>query len=97
MQKDRKNNVADYFKRFITILFAAEPGITLLNWENPTQNPIQRSMNLQGTKEVISQYFAGMKVHQYQKKIIGQVKITSPVPFWEIKQVPKFWSYITEN
>ena len=97
MQKEKKNNVADYFKRFITILFAAEPGITLLNWENPMQNPIQRSMNLQGTKEVISQYFAGMKVHQYRKKIIGQVKITSPVPFWQIKQVPKFWSYISEN
>ena len=40
MQKDRKNNVADYFKRFITILFAAKPGITLLNWENPLQNSI---------------------------------------------------------
>ena len=60
---NRKNNVADYFKRFITVLFAAEPGITLLNWQDPTLNPIQRSMNLQGTEEVISQYFTGMQIH----------------------------------
>ena len=43
---NRKNNVADYFKRFITVLFVAKPGITLLNWQDSNLNPIQRSMNL---------------------------------------------------
>ena len=94
---NKKNNVADYFKRLITVLFAAEPGITLLNWQDPNLNPIQRSMNLQGTEDVISQYFTGMQIHHNRKKIIGYVKITSPIPFWQIKKDQRFWNYIIEN
>ena len=97
-QADNKaHNIGIIFKRFITILFAAAPEVTLLNWDHPNLNPITKSMDLQGTKEAVSQYFVGMQIHSNQKKILGLIKIKSPIPFWKIKQSDQFWSWITKN
>ena len=60
-QSDNKaHNIGIIFKQFVTILFAAAPEVKLLNWDHPNLNPITKSMDLQGTKEVVSQYFVGM-------------------------------------
>ena len=40
-EEDHPNDLALYFKRFATILFASDPTMAILKWEHPEQNPMQ--------------------------------------------------------
>ena len=44
--QDRTNDISMYFKRFATVLLAANPSSSILNWENPSQNPVTKAVDI---------------------------------------------------
>jgi len=60
--QDRTNDVSMYFKCFVTVLLAAHPSISILNWENPIQNPAAKVVGILTTEVSINQYVSGVVV-----------------------------------
>ena len=91
------NDISMYFKKLMTILFAVDKKMVLLNWDNPSQNPITKAIDIQPSKEEISHYFSGMRVLSNSKKISWFVKIESEQPFWITKQDDRLFSWLQKN
>lgn len=96
-EQGKATNIGLCFKRFMTILFATDKSIELLNWSNPDENPISDINNLQGTEEITSQYFSGMQVLTKKRKITGFIKIKNKTPLWKTKRNKRFFQYVDEN
>ena len=54
-KQDSTNDISLYFKRFAIVLLAAHPSISILNWENPAQNPVTKAIDIAPTEESIRQ------------------------------------------
>ena len=97
-QASKPNDISMYFKQLMTVLFAVDKSLKLLKWdEYDDQNPIGKAIDISPTKEVISQYFSGMRVLANSKKIIGYVKLESEKPFWRTKSEPRVFDWLTKN
>ena len=96
-QAHKPNNVSLYFKRFATVLLATHPSVSILNWENPLQNPIKKAIDISPNENTVKQYFSGMHVQANRRRIKGFVKIECDVPFWELKKEARFWAWMTQN
>ena len=81
----------------MTLLFAVDKKMVLMNWDDPTQNPIMKAMDIQLSREEISHYFLGMRVLANSKKIAGFVKIESEQPFWITKQSNRVFLWLQKN
>ena len=81
-----------YFKRFATIILAAHPGISILNWEHPGQNTVMKAVDILPQEASIKQHFSGVVVQANRHKIKGFVKIQSTAPFSVIKRNERLWS-----
>ena len=57
-EEDHPNDLALYFKRFATILFALDPTMVILNWDHLEQNPIRRSKDIDCNEQAIHQYYS---------------------------------------
>ena len=97
VQQDNTNDISLYFKRFATVLLAAHPSISILNWEHPGQNPVTKAIDIAPTEESIKQYFSGVVVQANRNKSKGFVKIQSATTFTIIKRNDRFWSWLTKN
>ena len=86
-----------YFKKLMTLLFAVDKKMVLLNWDYPTQNPITKAVDIQPSREEISHYFSGMRVLANSKKISGFVKIESEQSFWITKQDDRVFSWLQKK
>jgi len=64
-----------YFKRFATVLLAAYPIISILNWDKSTHNPVMKAVDISPNDDSIKQYFSGLVVQANIHKIKGFVKI----------------------
>ena len=49
------NDISMYFKKLMTLLFAVDKKMVLLNWDDSTQNPITKAVDIKPSKEEISQ------------------------------------------
>ena len=96
-QQDRTNDISMYFKRFATVLVAVHPGISILNWEHPTLNPIKKAVDVLPNEASIKQYFSGVIVQTNRQKIKGFVKIQPTTPFSVIKRNDRLWTWLTNN
>ena len=91
------NDVSTNFKKLMTLLFAVDKDMSLLNWNNPMQNPITDAHDIQLDKKYVEQYFSGMRVLTYSKRITGFVLIQSPHPFWKTKQDGRLFGWLQKN
>ena len=91
------NDLANYFKKFISVILKADPTMAILNWDHPTQNPIRNASDLGQSEEEIRQYFNGYRVIARAKKVLGYVKIETAVPFRETKGDGKLWKWLVDN
>jgi len=96
-QANKPNNVSVYFKRFATVLLATHPSVSILNWENPLQNPITKAIDISPHESTVKQYFSGMHVQANRRRIKGFVKLQCDVPFCELKKEGRFWAWMTQN
>ena len=55
------NDIALFFKRFITVLFAANREILLTKWIPGEENPISKAIDIAYNEDTISEYYSGMK------------------------------------
>ena len=97
VHEDRTNDISMYFKRFATVLLAAHPSISTLNWEHPSQNPVTKAVDISPNEASIKQYFIGVVIQANRQKIKGFVKIQSTTPFSAIKRNDRLWSWLTKN
>ena len=95
--RNHPNDLAIYFKSLICVLLEAESTMAILNWENPTQNPIRNASNIGHREEDIKQYFKGSRVIQGRNKIQGYVKIETSVPFHETKGNARLYKWLMDN
>jgi len=61
-QQDSTNGISMYFKRFATVILALHSSVSILNWDNPTQNPVTKAVDISPNEGSIKQYFSGMVV-----------------------------------
>ena len=61
------------------------------------QNPITDAHDIQLDKKYVEQYFSGMRVLTYSKRITGFVLILSPNPFWKTKQDGRLFGWLQKN
>ena len=71
------NDVAFFFKRLLTVLFAANRSILLEKWEPSEENPISKAMDKVYDESTIAQYYVGMKAKNDKRSIIGHTRILS--------------------
>lgn len=95
--QDRTNDISLYFKRFATVLLAAHPSIAILNWVNPSQNPVIKAIDISPTEASIKQYFSGVVIQANRNKIRGFVKIQATTSFGVIKRNDRLWGWLTKN
>ena len=95
--QDRTNDISLYFKRFATVLLAAHPSISILNWVNPSQNPVKKAIDISPTEASIKQYFSGVVIQANRNKIRGFVKIQATTSFGVIKRNDRLWGWLTKN
>ena len=55
------NNITLFFKKFITVLFAADREILLTKWIPGDENPISKAIDIAYNEDTISEYYLGMK------------------------------------
>ena len=91
------NDVALFFKRFMTVLMAANKGIKLLKWDNSSENPIAKAIDIAYDEDTISEYYSGMKMKSDRRRIVGFTRIQSPVPFAQIKKHTNFFHWLQTN
>ena len=96
-QASKPNNVTMYFKQLMTLLFAVDQTMVLLNWDDPSQNPVTKIIDIKGNKEELSHYFLGMRVLSNSKKITGFIKISTEQPFWKTKQDDRVFTWLQRN
>ena len=96
-QQDCTNDISMYFKRFATVLLAAYPSISILNWEHPTQSPAKKAVDISPNEASIKKYFSGVVVQANRHQIKGFVKIKSTTPFSVIKRNDWLWAWLTKN
>ena len=56
------NDFALFFKRFITVLFAANREIFFTKWILGDENLISMAIDIAYNEEIIGEYYAGMKI-----------------------------------
>ena len=78
-----------FFKRFITVLFAATTDILLTKWTLGDENPITKAIYIAYSKETIWEYYAGMKTLHDKKRMIGFTRILSNDKFQKMKNHKK--------
>ena len=96
------NNVNDIqliFKRFITVLFAANREILLTKWIPGDKNPISKAIDIAYADDnsVLNEYYAGMKTLHDKKRIIGFTRILSSDKFYKTKNQPNFRAWLAQN
>ena len=96
-EEDHPNDLALYFKRFATILFASDPTMAILNWDHPEQNPIRRSKDIDCNEKAIQQYYSGIVIRPSQKQITGFVKVSTSIPFRTAKGNQRLWTWLLTN
>ena len=96
-QGNRGNDVALFFKRFITVLFAANRHILLEKWIPGEENPISKAIDIAYTEEVISEYYSGMKTLHDKRRIIGFTRILSNEQFSKTKNHLRFRDWLVRN
>ena len=57
------NDIALFFKRFITVLFTANRKILLTKWILGDENPISKAIDIAYDEDTIGEYYAGMKLY----------------------------------
>ena len=62
IQQDRPNDVALFFLKVASVLLSAHNSIDILNWENPLQNPVTKTVDIAPIEDTVCQYFSGMVV-----------------------------------
>ena len=94
-----KNDIELFFKRFITVLFAANKQQFLTKWIPGNANPISKAIDIAYTDDssVLDTYYAGMKTLHDKKKIIGFTRIISSNKFHKTKNHPSFRAWLTQN
>ena len=96
-QQDSMNDILMYFKRFTRVLLAAHPSISILNWDNLTQNTVTKAVDISPNEDSIKQCFSGLVVQLNRHKIKGFVKIHALTPFSNIKCNDQLWTWLTKN
>ena len=91
------NDVALFFKRFMTVLMAANKGINLLKWDSSSENPIAKAIDIAYDEDTISEYYSGMKMKSDRRRIVGFTRIQSPVKFAQIKKHTNFFHWLQTN
>ena len=86
------NDIALFFKRFITVLFAANREILLTKWILGDENPISKAIDIAYNEDTISEYYLGMKTLRDKKRIIGFTRILSTDKFYKTKNHQSFRS-----
>ena len=61
-QRKSGNDIAMFFKRFMSVLFQASNDVQLLKWGGTTENPILSVTDIAYDEETIGQYYSGMKM-----------------------------------
>ena len=64
------NDIAMFFKRFMSVLFQASNDLQLLTWEGTTENPILSATDIAYDEETIGQYYSGMKMQNDRNRMI---------------------------
>ena len=81
------NDVALFFKICAAVAISTNFEIRLLKWDkSTTKNPMSKAIDIVYDEDTISKCFSGMKIKQYQERIIGFTKIVSPVQVAQIKK-----------
>ena len=80
-QGNSGNDVALFFKHFITVLFAANREILLTKWTPGDENPISKAIDIVYSEESIGEYYFGMKTLHDKRRIIGFTRILSSEKF----------------
>ena len=71
------NDIALFFKRFITVLFAANREILLTKRIPGDKNPISKAIYIAYNKETRGDYYSGMKTLHDKKRVVGLTRILS--------------------
>ena len=91
------NDIGLFFKRFITVLFAANREILLTKWIPGNENPIAKAIDIAYDEDTISEYYSGMKTLHDKRRIVGFTRILSNDKFFKTKNHSDFRSWLTRN
>ena len=91
------NDIALFFKRFMSILFACGTDIQLLKWEGGTENPIMAAGDIAYDEETIGQYYSGMKLQGNKNRMIGYSRIMTSDTFSKIKRNTRLFDWLQTN
>jgi len=79
------NDIDLFFKRFITVLFAANRDILLTKWIPGNENPISKAIDIAYDADTIGEYYSGMKTLHDKRRIVRFTRILSTVKFFKTK------------
>ena len=91
------NDIGLFFKRFITVLFAADREILLTKWTPGNENPISKAIDIAYDADTIGEYYSGMKTMHDKRRIVGFTRILSTAKFSKTKNHLDFRSWLTRN
>ena len=91
------NDIALFYKRFMTVLFASTKDMQLLKWEGSTENPILKAADIAYDENTIGEFYSGMKIQNDRQRMIGYSRILTPDPFWKIKRNVKLFDWLQTN
>ena len=84
------NDIAMFYKRFMTVLFAASRDLQLLKWEGGNENPITVAADIAWDKDTIGKFYSGMKRNMMAIERLATHAYLPPILFGKLRGITNF-------